>query len=459
VEQYGVSFELTDDIERELRKLGADDRLLLVIAKRRQSSQENEQKEAAERKLAEAGKQEEARDEAAQAQAAREQSERDARDRVIQEAQAKAERDRDAQEEASGVWSDPVTGLMWTKKDNGRDVGWQQAVAYCRNLQLAGHSDWRLPEIEELQSIYDRSVSIPGHFDDGKPLNWHVKGNLKLSGVMEWSKTSGPQEPTTHSAAAWTFYFFSYERMREFLDWGKRSSFSFDYRYDGCRALCVRANTEALLALGLKYKNGEGVPQDDAQAAVWFRKAAELGNSDAQMWLGFMYEEGHGVPKDDAQGIAWIRKSAEQGNAPAQIELGAAYQLGQGAPQDYAQAASWYRKAAMQGNADAQVFLGDLYKQGKGTSQDDVQAGEWYRKAAEQGDARAQASLGAMYAGGFGGPPDYAEAYFWFDLAAAGNSEDAAKARNEAAPHLTPADLARVEERARKWFEEHPAKP
>jgi hypothetical protein len=164
------------------------------------------------------------------------------RDAAAQAQAARAQSERDAREETVGVWTDPATGLMWTKKDNGRDVGWQQAVDYCRNLQLAGYADWHLPGIEELQSIYDPTINIPGHFSDGKPLNWHVKGNLKLSGVMEWSKTSGPQEPTTHSAAAWTFYFFSYERMQEFLEWGKRSSFSFDYPYDGLRAVCVRSS-------------------------------------------------------------------------------------------------------------------------------------------------------------------------------------------------------------------------
>jgi hypothetical protein len=35
VEQYGVSFDLTDDIEKELRELGADGDLLLVISKKR----------------------------------------------------------------------------------------------------------------------------------------------------------------------------------------------------------------------------------------------------------------------------------------------------------------------------------------------------------------------------------------------------------------------------------------
>jgi serine/threonine protein kinase len=52
---------------------------------------------------------------------------------------------QDEQDELAGlVWTDHATGLMWAKKDNGSDVNWQQATDYCRNLQLAGHSDWRL---------------------------------------------------------------------------------------------------------------------------------------------------------------------------------------------------------------------------------------------------------------------------------------------------------------------------
>jgi hypothetical protein len=60
-------------------------------------------------------------------------------------------------------------------------------------------------------------------------------------------------------------------------------------------------------------------------------------------------------------------------------------------------------------------------------------------------------------------PQDYAEAYFWYDLATAGktdtlDAEQAAKLRDEAASHLTPADLSREQQRARKLFEDPPAK-
>jgi TPR repeat protein len=45
------------------------------------------------------------------------------------------------------------------------------------------------------------------------------------------------------------------------------------------------------------------VPKDYAQAAVWYRKAAEQGKALAQNNLAFQYAAGHGVPQDFAQGV------------------------------------------------------------------------------------------------------------------------------------------------------------
>ena len=44
------------------------------------------------------------------------------------------------------------------------------------------------------------------------------------------------------------------------------------------------------------YRQGHGVPQDYAQAAVWYRKAAEQGDAGAQFNLGTMCYSGRGVP-------------------------------------------------------------------------------------------------------------------------------------------------------------------
>ena len=69
--------------------------------------------------------------------------------------------------------------------------------------------------------------------------------------------------------------------------------------------------------LGGCYFKGTGVPQDDAQAVVWFRKGAEQGHAGAQCNLATCYYRGQGVPRDEAQAIAWLRKAAEQGDEQA----------------------------------------------------------------------------------------------------------------------------------------------
>ncbi len=229
-------------------------------------------------------------------------------------------------------------------------------------------------------------------------------------------------------------------------------------------ANAMAGNAEAQLKVGGAYLIGDSVSQDYAQAAVWFRKAAEQGQADAQYFLGGLYREGHGLTQDSAQAAIWFRKSAEQGNAFAQSDLGWLYSEGQGVPQDYTESVAWYRKAAEQGNPRAQFALGVAYDKGQGIEQDYVQSAAWYRKAAEQGHAHAQYNLALWYGVGIGVPQDYSEAYFWASLAAAtvshsdgGKSYDNyASYRDSVAAYLTPSELSRAQERARKWFDEHP---
>ena len=56
-----------------------------------------------------------------------------------------------------GTISESNTGLMWQKATAPGTYTWEQAVTYCKNLTLSarGYSDWRLPSLDELQSIVD----------------------------------------------------------------------------------------------------------------------------------------------------------------------------------------------------------------------------------------------------------------------------------------------------------------
>ena len=58
---------------------------------------------------------------------------------------------------------------------------------------------------------------------------------------------------------------------------------------DELRALADQGDVDAQFNLGVMYDNGEGVPQDYAEAVRWYRLAAEQGNASAQFNLGSMY--------------------------------------------------------------------------------------------------------------------------------------------------------------------------
>ncbi len=55
-----------------------------------------------------------------------------------------------------------------------------------------------------------------------------------------------------------------------------------------------QGHAEAQTHLGTMYSKGQGVPQDFAETARWYRKAADQGWARAQVLLGLMYTEGGG---------------------------------------------------------------------------------------------------------------------------------------------------------------------
>jgi len=56
----------------------------------------------------------------------------------------------------NGTVTDDLTGLMWTKDANiSSQQGWTNATEYANSLNYGGHSDWRLPNLRELQSLMD----------------------------------------------------------------------------------------------------------------------------------------------------------------------------------------------------------------------------------------------------------------------------------------------------------------
>jgi len=153
----------------------------------------------------------------------------------------------------------------------------------------------------------------------------------------------------------------------------------------------------AVIPVGI---DAQGTPSDSCSDMTVLspledlRSCAEQGDADLQLMLGDMYYTGTGgyylLPVDYAEAARWYRLAAEQGLAEAQSGLGHIYSDGEGVPEDDAEAARWYRLAAEQGFAEAQNNLGRMYSSGEGVPEDGVLAYMWYNLAAAQGSEVAQ---------------------------------------------------------------------
>lgn len=119
---------------------------------------------------------------------------------------------------------------------------------------------------------------------------------------------------------------------------------------------------------------------------------AEQGDAEAQLRLGIRYAEGDGVIQNDIEAAKWFALAAGQGLAEAQYRYGLALLHGRGVVQDYRAAFDWIEKPARHGYARAQYSLGELYRYGTGTAVDKARAYLWFNLAAAQGiDAAAKA--------------------------------------------------------------------
>jgi len=138
--------------------------------------------------------------------------------------------------QARGYWIDSSDGLMWAGKDSGKRGSWHKAISYCRKLQLAGYSDWRLPTIDELEGLVNQSAYATEYVGSSDIL--HRNGDLQVSGGLQltygrqWSSTPVIEANGHPSGASfWSFWFDEGRRWKGFEDWAEG---------DTMNALCVR---------------------------------------------------------------------------------------------------------------------------------------------------------------------------------------------------------------------------
>ena len=101
-----------------------------------------------------------------------------------------------------------------------------------------------------------------------------------------------------------------------------------------------------------------------SQTTAELERRAKIGNTEAQVALGVKYENGI-VSEVSSLPLYW----PDRGTA-------------QGVLQDYLEAVKWYRAAAYQGDPMGQLNLGRMYLFGRGVSENKMQAHKWCNLAA-----------------------------------------------------------------------------
>lgn len=139
------------------------------------------------------------------------------------------------------------------------------------------------------------------------------------------------------------------------------------------------AGATAWLALGSQ------APQPEAASASPPHLRAEQGDAEAQLQMGLRYAAGEGVIQNDKEAARWFALAARQGLVEAQYQYGLALLQGKGVVQDYRSAFHWIEQPAQRGYAKAQFTLGELYRYGTGTAIDKARAYLWFNLAAAQG--------------------------------------------------------------------------
>lgn len=120
-------------------------------------------------------------------------------------------------------------------------------------------------------------------------------------------------------------------------------------------------DVKAQLQLGLLYYNGNGVEENERLAVDLLKKSASKGNVEAMMHLGNAFAFGHETPRlvadADAEAALWYFKAASAGSADAQYSLALLFMVGKGVAKNDEEAMVWMRKAAKQGHKEAQSYI------------------------------------------------------------------------------------------------------
>jgi uncharacterized protein len=168
-------------------------------------------------------------------------------------------------------------------------------------------------------------------------------------------------------------------------------------------------------ALAQLYDDGDGVPNDPAQAERLYFRAGKAGIADAFAEGGEIYAVAN--PPNYAEAKSAFEQAVQGGSLQGYTDLGRLYEMGLGVNKDPAKAFSLYNEAVRRGSVDGMYRLGEAYYNGLGVQKDGAAACQWWLRAAMREHPYAEAEAGNCYYNGTGVAQNHETAFRWFTLA------------------------------------------
>ena len=104
---------------------------------------------------------------------------------------------------------------------------------------------------------------------------------------------------------------------------------------------------------------------------------AANGDARAQYNMGVFYRDGIEVEQNDVKALRWFLEAAEGGNMLGQYAAGIAFYRGQGSSPEPQAARHYFVEAALKGHATAPLHVGRLFYAGEGVTQNYARAYFW----------------------------------------------------------------------------------
>jgi TPR repeat protein len=92
----------------------------------------------------------------------------------------------------------------------------------------------------------------------------------------------------------------------------------------------MKRDINAMYEIGIKYQDGDDLPQDDDLSLKWIKRPARGGLEKAQLIMGEMYKEGKLIEQNYHKASVWYKKRPLRKSDVFQYNLGMLYFDGYG---------------------------------------------------------------------------------------------------------------------------------